>query len=181
MSDNPDKGLANGSCNRRACQAPLSGEPVHQFMEGIFTGGPRLHYCAGCAADFDAWDLRSGDAVRITREAKTASPPSDQPADHIGEGKTFEQIKALIEADEAGRLSVSDLRTLLSLIARQQETIRADGEALEKLLPAMEWADAHTGGHTKYESAQQVVNCLDAHDDALAGLRARLSARTGGA
>lgn len=68
-----DKGKANGSCNRTACQAPLDHEPTHQFMEGIFTGGPRLHYCAACAADFDAWDHRSGDMVRITREPKEPS------------------------------------------------------------------------------------------------------------
>jgi hypothetical protein len=67
---NADKGLANGSCNRTACQAPLAHELEHQFMEGIFTGGPRLHYCEKCAADFDSWDFRSGDRVRITREAK---------------------------------------------------------------------------------------------------------------
>lgn len=66
----PDKGQANGSCNRSACQMPLAGEPVHQFMEGNFTGGPRLHYCATCAADFDDWDHRSGDRIRIRRELK---------------------------------------------------------------------------------------------------------------
>jgi len=67
---NPDKGHANGSCNRTACQAPLADEPTHQFMDGIFTGGPRLHYCERCAADFDQWDVRSGDRIRIQREAK---------------------------------------------------------------------------------------------------------------
>jgi len=70
---NTDKGHANGSCNRTACQAPLADEPVHQFMEGIFTGGPRLHYCIRCAADFDSWDFRSGDRVRISREDKSPS------------------------------------------------------------------------------------------------------------
>lgn len=73
---NTDKGLANGSCNRTACQRPLAGEPVHQFMEGNFTGGPRLHYCAWCAGDFDQWDHRSGDAVRISREAKATAASS---------------------------------------------------------------------------------------------------------
>lgn len=66
----PDKGLANGSCNRAACQLPLADEPIHQFMEGTFTGGPRLHYCEKCARDFDRWDHSSGDRVRITREVK---------------------------------------------------------------------------------------------------------------
>lgn len=66
----PDKGKANGSCNRTACQYPLADEPVHQFMDGNFTGGPRLHYCAKCAADFDDWDHRSGDRIRIRREPK---------------------------------------------------------------------------------------------------------------
>lgn len=79
MADlNTDKGQANGSCNRTACQAPLSHEPTHQFMDGIFTGGPRLHYCATCAADFDAWDRRSGDMIRISREPKSLATPSDR-------------------------------------------------------------------------------------------------------
>jgi hypothetical protein len=66
----PDKGQANGSCNRTACQAPLADEPAHQFMDGNFTGGIRLHYCEGCALEFDRWDHRSGDAIRIKREPK---------------------------------------------------------------------------------------------------------------
>lgn len=69
-----DKGKANGSCNRTACQMPLAEEPVHQFMDGSFTGGVRLHYCAKCAADFDDWDHRSGDRIRIKRESKVAEP-----------------------------------------------------------------------------------------------------------
>ncbi|MGV3580032.1 hypothetical protein [Brevundimonas sp.] len=67
---NPDKGLANGSCNRRDCQAPLADEPTHQFMHGIFTGGPRLHYCAECSERFDRDDRLFGDAMRIEREPK---------------------------------------------------------------------------------------------------------------
>lgn len=65
-----DKGEENGSCNRTACQAPLADEPVHQFMARPFTSGQRLFYCERCAFDFDQWDHRSGDAVRITREEK---------------------------------------------------------------------------------------------------------------
>jgi hypothetical protein len=66
----PEKGKENGACNRTACQAPLAAEPEHQFMDGNFTGGPRLHYCAKCARDFDQWDHRSGDPIRIKRELK---------------------------------------------------------------------------------------------------------------
>lgn len=65
-----DKGKADGSCNRTACQSPLAEEFEHQFMDGNFTGGPRLHYCEKCAADFDKWDHQSGDRVRIKREWK---------------------------------------------------------------------------------------------------------------
>jgi hypothetical protein len=71
-----DKGHANGSCNRRSCQAPLAGEPQHQFMEGDFTGGPRLHYCRKCADQFDGVDddnFRRGVTTlgrRITRQPK---------------------------------------------------------------------------------------------------------------
>lgn len=67
----PDKGAMNGSCNRTACQRPLADEPVHQFMARPFTSGQRLFYCERCALDFDQWDHRSGDAVRIAREAKS--------------------------------------------------------------------------------------------------------------
>jgi len=65
-----DKGKVDGSCNRTACQAPLAEELEHQFMDGNFAGGPRLHYCEKCAADFDKWDHQSGDRVRIKREWK---------------------------------------------------------------------------------------------------------------
>lgn len=68
--NNPDKGEKDGSCNRTACQRPLADEFEHQFMSGNFTGGPRLYYCSRCARDFDEWDYRSGDAVRIQREPK---------------------------------------------------------------------------------------------------------------
>lgn len=70
VTNNPDKGQKDGSCNRTACQRPLKDELEHQFMDGIFTGGPRLYYCAGCAREFDRWDFRSGDRVRIKREPK---------------------------------------------------------------------------------------------------------------
>lgn len=68
------KGAANGLCNRTACQAPLAHEPMHQFMHGIFTGGPRLHYCRKCSHDFDKWDRidSPGQPFRITREDKPA-------------------------------------------------------------------------------------------------------------
>lgn len=75
----PDKGLANGSCNRTACQAPLADEPVHQFMDGNFTGGPRLHYCRRCAHDFDRWDHIDSPhrERRIKREPKSEAQPHD--------------------------------------------------------------------------------------------------------
>lgn len=70
---NPDKGHANGSCNRTACQAPLAHEPEHQFMRDYMTANGRLHYCAKCARDFDHWDRidSPGQPPRITRETKT--------------------------------------------------------------------------------------------------------------
>lgn len=76
MTLNADKGKENGSCNRSACQAPLKDEPVHQFMSGNFTGGPRLYYCAKCAITFDGIDednRRRGASTlpnRIEREPK---------------------------------------------------------------------------------------------------------------
>lgn len=76
MANKPDKGLANGSCNRTACQTPLADEPTHQFMEGNFTGGPRLHYCERCAYEFDKWDRidRPLETRRISREPKALAP-----------------------------------------------------------------------------------------------------------
>ena len=70
----PDKGLMNGSCNRTACQAPLAHEPVHQFMDGNFTGRGRLFYCRACSWEFDKWDRidRPGEPMRIEREPKSA-------------------------------------------------------------------------------------------------------------
>ena len=69
-TNNPDKGHMNGSCNRTACQRPLAEEHIHQFMDGNFTGGPKLYYCEDCAFEFDKWDRQSGDPVRIKRESK---------------------------------------------------------------------------------------------------------------
>lgn len=66
----PDKGKLNGSCNRTACQAPLADELDHQFMIVSGTANQRLYYCAHCARDFDDWDHRSGDRIRIAREVK---------------------------------------------------------------------------------------------------------------
>lgn len=71
------KGEANGLCNRSACLAPLADEPQHQFMDGNFTGGPRLHYCEKCAKDFDKWDaidMKDGEPRRIKREPKSLAP-----------------------------------------------------------------------------------------------------------
>jgi hypothetical protein len=76
MANRADKGHENGSCNRTACQAPLADEPEHQFMDGIFTGGPRLYYCRQCALLFDRVDqdnrLRGATSLpnRIKREPK---------------------------------------------------------------------------------------------------------------
>lgn len=90
------RGAANGLCYRLACLAPLADEPQHQFMDGIFTGGPRLHYCAKCAADFDVWDYRSGDAVRIQREPKSLAPTA--PVEASGSELTA-AIKAVQDAE----------------------------------------------------------------------------------
>jgi hypothetical protein len=91
-----DKGHANGSCNRTACQAPLADEPEHQFMEGNLTGGTRLHYCRNCALLFDRVDddnrLRGATTLpnRIMREAKAAgrAARAEGPAPPGGGGAT---------------------------------------------------------------------------------------------
>lgn len=72
----PVKGAADGLCNRSACQAPLAIEPTHQFMDGNFTGGPRLHYCERCSKEFDKWDAIDNPRGprRIKREAKALNP-----------------------------------------------------------------------------------------------------------
>jgi len=70
---------------------------------------------------------------------------------------------------------LDDLRLILSERAELLAAVERMRGAMALVLPAMEWADAHIGGRTKYENAQQVVNCLDTHDDALDALRAALT------
>jgi hypothetical protein len=72
-------------------------------------------------------------------------------------------------------LRAEDLRLLLSERAELLAAVERMRGAMTLVLPAMEWADAHIGGRTKYENPQQVVNCLEAHDDALDALRAALT------
>jgi hypothetical protein len=52
----PLKGKRNGRCNRTSCQTPLEHEAQHQWMGGIYTGGPHLYYCARCSGELDKWD-----------------------------------------------------------------------------------------------------------------------------
>lgn len=80
-ANHPEKGKENGRCNRTACQRPLQDEREHQFMDGPFTGGPRLFYCAGCAHIFDRVDndnrFRGASTLpnRIQREPKAGHGP----------------------------------------------------------------------------------------------------------
>ena len=55
-------------------------------------------------------------------------------------------------------VSAEDLRLLLSERAELLATVERLRGAMTLVLPAMEWADAHIGGRTKYENLQQVVN-----------------------
>lgn len=70
MTNKPDKGHKDGSCNVTACQAPLKGT-MQGYMEGNFTGGPRLYYCETHCLAFNDWDKRSGDPRRITWDETT--------------------------------------------------------------------------------------------------------------
>lgn len=65
------KGLQNGHCNRRACQAPLStpdGRPLPQsYMRDHETASDgKLFYCLPCTRQFDEADARFGDPRRCT-------------------------------------------------------------------------------------------------------------------
>lgn len=60
--------------------------------------------------------------------------------------------------------------------AAQDDRLRKAVEALEEALPAMEWAEAHVSGLTKYDDPQQVVNCLEKHEDARDAVRSALAA-----
>lgn len=71
------------------------------------------------------------------------------------------------------------IRALLSERAELLATVERMRGTAAVVLPAMEWADAHIGGRTKYETAQQVVNCLEAYDDALDALRTALTTGEG--
>lgn len=65
------KGLKDGHCNRRACQAPLAG--TRQFYmrdHETFTDG-RLYYCDDCAAQFDMADRRMMNGLRCTLDEAT--------------------------------------------------------------------------------------------------------------
>lgn len=66
----PLKGEKDGNCNRTACQRPLRGRK-QWYMDGNFTGGPRVYYCDDCARDFTRWDMRSGDPIRCTLDETT--------------------------------------------------------------------------------------------------------------
>ena len=63
----PDKGKKNGSCNRTACQVPLTGQPQFWMQDYTITNG-RLYYCARCEIEFSKWDRidRPGAPLRCT-------------------------------------------------------------------------------------------------------------------
>lgn len=184
----PVKGAANGLCNRTACQRPLCGEPVHQFMDGIFTGGPRLHYCEECAADFDLWDHRSGDAIRIQRKAKESVVPALTDGDgepfgpeyyagllaHAWEclraGTPFtlnsDGAIAVIQKAASDRLSVTRLEA-------QASAYKERVEALEAVL--LKFADAYEDQGSLCGTVSEVVEAETAMDTAYVETRALLN------
>lgn len=51
------KGLKDGHCNRRACQAPLAGQRQSSMRDHeTFTADGRLYYCAPCTHLFNEAD-----------------------------------------------------------------------------------------------------------------------------
>lgn len=63
------KGLRDGHCNRRDCQAPLIGERFRCSMrDHEFNTDGRLYYCRACAVLFDQADRHSRHGPRISRE-----------------------------------------------------------------------------------------------------------------
>jgi hypothetical protein len=71
------KGLKNGHCNRRACQAPLDGKPQAYMGDHETFTNERLYYCLPCAKQFNDWDDKIGEPRRCTvdHETLTASEP----------------------------------------------------------------------------------------------------------
>lgn len=78
---NETKGLLDGRCNRRDCQAPLGTEPLRCSMrDHELNSNERLYYCMACAILFDVADAdgarqdravgRTPHPPRITREAR---------------------------------------------------------------------------------------------------------------
>jgi hypothetical protein len=50
------KGLKDGHCNRRACQAPLAGRPQSSMEDHELMTDGRLYYCLPCTRRFDDAD-----------------------------------------------------------------------------------------------------------------------------
>jgi uncharacterized ParB-like nuclease family protein len=57
MTNKPDKGHKDGSCNVTACQAPLAGTMQGWMVNYVVQDG-RLYYCERCCHRFNEWDDR---------------------------------------------------------------------------------------------------------------------------
>ena len=149
MENKPDKGHKDGSCNRTACQRPLSDEVqilgVRHFMDGNFTGGPRLYYCAKCSADFTAWDIRSGDPRRIKTESVDLPDSAARLRDFHNRLRVLNGID-LWELENAG-LSISPESWAAFVANPWRWFIRADDETAEKVWAVIEQRAGRTGGH----------------------------------
>ena len=55
MTNKPDKGKKDGSCNVTACQAPLKGTMQGYMKDHMITNG-HLYYCERCCHRFNEWD-----------------------------------------------------------------------------------------------------------------------------
>jgi hypothetical protein len=65
---NEMKGLKDGRCNRKACQAQLAGLPQFSMRDHEMHTDGRLYYCEKCAIRFNNDDDASGLPRRCTAE-----------------------------------------------------------------------------------------------------------------
>ncbi|MES2030871.1 MAG: hypothetical protein V4477_16950 [Pseudomonadota bacterium] len=63
------KGLKDGFCNRRSCQAELVGNPQFYMSDHETATDGRLYYCEPCAIEFNKVDDRFRLTRRCTAEA----------------------------------------------------------------------------------------------------------------
>lgn len=101
MTNKPDKGKKDGSCNVTACQAPLAGT-MQGWMRDHTVQNGRFYYCERCCRRFNEYDDSIREQRRITWDETTgprvAGVHEDQPcSDHPHAGQFYDCDRAKVE------------------------------------------------------------------------------------